>query len=98
MAYNCVDDRLVNVLFAQKLLCLDAVLLGVKLKIYVMEHADGSPVIDSLGVVFLCKLTHDLGNGLGVLEVERLLVKLGDKLPCLLDCGNVAHMYLLLKR
>ena len=97
MTYDGVDHRFVYVLVAQHLLRLDAVLLGVKLKINIVKHADGGPVIDSLGVKFLCKLAHDLGNGLGMLEVERLFVELGDTLSCLIDCGDVAHLCCLLK-
>ena len=93
MADYRMDHVFVDVQLMQYLICLDAVLLRVQLKIYVVEHADGLPELHVFRVVFLGKLAHDLGNGLAVLDMERLLVIALKQLMRLLDCRNIAHVY-----
>lgn len=93
MADNGVDYRFVYVQLVQHLVGLDAVLLGIQLKVYVVKHADSCPELDTLGVKFLGELAHDLGNGLGVLKMESVLVEAADKLSGLLNGGDVTHKY-----
>ena len=88
-----MDHVFVDVQLMQYLICLDAVLLGVQLKINVVEHTYGFPELHVLRVVFLGKFAHDLGNGLAVLDMKRLLVIALKQLMRLLDCRNIAHVY-----
>ena len=60
MAYHGVDDVLVNVQLVQHFICLDAVLLRVQLKIYIMQHTHRAPEVDVLRVVLFGELPHDL--------------------------------------
>ena len=84
---------LVNVQLMQYLICLDAVLLRIQLKIYVVEHADSFPEFHILRVVLLGEFANDLGYGLAVLDMERFFVIALKQLMCLLDCRNIAHVY-----
>ena len=93
MADDGVDHILVDVQLMQHFVCLDAVLLGVEFKVDVVEHSDGRPEIHAFGVKFLGKLAHDLGNGLGVLDMEGVLVVAHNKLLGLLNSGDVAHIF-----
>ena len=96
MADHRVDDLLVNIQFMEHFVCLYAVLLGVQLKINVVEHSHRAPEVHVFRVVFSGKLPHDLGDGLRVLDVEGFLVVLFYKLFGLLGCRYVAHIVFLL--
>ena len=75
----------------EDLIGLHTVLLGIKLKVYVVEHADNTPEIDPLRVVLPGDLPHDLGDGFGMLDVKGLLVILCDQGPGFLNTRYVAH-------
>ena len=96
MAHGRAHDTLVDVLRPAKLHALDAVLLGIQLKVDVVEHTHGLPVIYPLGVILGGVPAHDAGHDLSVAQVEGVLIVLFQNFQRLFRSGNVAHVMFLL--
>ena len=62
------DQALVDTVFTHDLLRLDAVLVGIRLKIKVVEKADDLPEVRLVAVAELFRVpAHHVGDGVGVL-------------------------------
>ena len=74
MADDCVDHVLVHILRVKQLHRLDTVLVGIELKINIVQHTDSRPIILLPRIVFLREPPHHMGHGLGVLDMKGLLI------------------------
>ena len=91
VADYAMDHILVDIQFMQNFVCFHTVLIRIHLKINIVQHAHRSPEIYALGVVFLGKLSHNLGHDLRMLKVKRLFIVAFNKLFCLFWTGYVTH-------
>ena len=68
MARGGADEALVKPRFAHELLRLDAVLVGIHLKVEVVQKPDDLPEIRFVAIAErFCVPAHDVGHGIGVL-------------------------------
>ena len=68
MARGGADEALVKTVFPHDLLRLDAVLIGIHLKVEVVEKTDDLPEIRFIAVAELFRVpAHHVGDGVGVL-------------------------------
>ena len=82
VADNAVDDLLVHLMLSQHFLCLDAVFLGVQLKIDIVEDAYHFPELSFVAVAqFLGIPAQNTANGFGVLTVEGILIVFAYQFP-----------------
>ena len=92
MAGRGVDQPLVEVALAHDLLRLDAVLIGIALKVQIMQQADNAPEIHFVPVTELLReIAHDTLDRAGMMQMERILVILRQQCPGFLPVQLLAH-------
>ena len=97
VAAHRVDEVVVRAALFQQLRCLDAVLVGVLLKVDVVEQTHVAPEIHVLAVAQLLGVpTHDPFHRQRVLEMEMILIVLAQQLPRCLSIHGLFHVWFLL--
>ena len=92
VASSGVDQPLVEIPLAHDLLRLDAVLIGITLKVQIMQQADNAPEIHLVAVAELLReIAHDALNRAGVVQMERILVIFRQQRPGFLPVQLLAH-------
>ena len=87
-----MDQPLVEIPLAHDLLRLDAVLIGIALKIQIMQQADDAPEIHLVAVAELLReIAHDALDRAGMMQMERILVILRQQCPGFLPVQLLAH-------
>ena len=89
VACRCVNDRFVKPLLAHKLLTFNAVLLGILLKVEIVQQTDNAPEICLVRIAkLLCEVFHNTGNYKSVLYMERIGVIFFEQLKRLFFVQN----------
>ena len=85
VTHDRVDQALVDALFPQDLRLLRAVLVGILLKIQIVQDADGLPEVRLVGIAELDgKIPHDVAHDARVQAVEFALIIFTQQVPRLL--------------
>ena len=92
MAGRGVDQPLVEIALAHDLLRLDAVLVGITLKVQVMQQADNAPEIHLVPIAELLReVAHDALDRAGMVQMERVLIIFRQQLPGFVPVQLLAH-------
>ena len=87
-----MDQPLVEIPLAHDLLRLDAVLIGIALKIQIMQQADNAPEIHLVAVAELLReIAHNALDRAGMMQMKRILVILRQQCPGFLPVQLLAH-------
>jgi hypothetical protein len=89
VADDRMDKALVHAAFAQDLRLLRAVLVGILLKIQIVQDTDGLPEVRLIGIAKLGgKIPHHIAHDTRVQAVEFTLIIFAQQVPCLLSGRN----------
>ena len=87
-----MDEALIQTALAHDLLRADAVLIGVLLKVQIMQQTDNAPKVHLVAIAELLReIAHDALDRSGMMQMKRVVIEFRQQRPSLCAIQLFAH-------